>query len=168
VAWATATESNNNYFTLERSCNQNPFQWQTIDSISGAGNSSTVKDYSFRDNDLTTGECYYRLSQTDYDGVKTVFPLVSIDCQKNSGFNLVGVVPNPAVDELNVFFNTSTANVVHLSMMDMLGQRLVVKDVNPENGLNKVQLDISSLSAGVYFVKVDNGTNEFIKKVIKR
>jgi len=64
--WATATETNNDFFTIERSTNLN--DWEVLGFIDGAGNSSRPLQYVFTDYNPLSGISYYRLKQTDYDG----------------------------------------------------------------------------------------------------
>jgi hypothetical protein len=168
INWSTATETNNNFFTIKRSCDET-FQYQEIAKINVSGNSSVLKNYSYTDKDATpSGECYYQLSQTDFDGVETIFPIISIDCKQNANFSLIGVVPNPASDQVHIFFNTNKPDIIHITIIDILGQQIFYTSINPVNGLNTTDLDVTSLSVGSYFVKVDNGQISFIKKIVKK
>jgi len=63
--WSTATEINNDYFTVERSVDGENFE--VILTEKGAGNSSTQKDYRRYDEQPRVGYNYYRLSQTDFN-----------------------------------------------------------------------------------------------------
>ncbi|TVQ93864.1 MAG: hypothetical protein EA393_01670 [Bacteroidetes bacterium] len=64
--WATASEINNEVFTLERTTNMREIE--IIGSKPGAGNSNAVLRYSYTDRNPHPGISYYRLKQTDYDG----------------------------------------------------------------------------------------------------
>lgn len=77
--WSTASEINNDYFTLERSANGS--EWQKVTEIDGAGTSVSVLNYLYSDYDFSPNMInYYRLSQTDFDGtVKNSGEIVSID-----------------------------------------------------------------------------------------
>jgi hypothetical protein len=80
--WATASEKDNNYFTLERSIDGS--YWETITNMGGAGNSQEVLNYSYTDKTFKRGEInYYRLYQTDFNGEKEYFNVVSIDNSLN-------------------------------------------------------------------------------------
>lgn len=80
LQWVTATESNNDYFTIEHS--EDGENWQEIKKIYGAGNSSTTKKYSFYVNEPEKMVNYYRLKQTDFDGQNKKFKTIFVD---NSG-----------------------------------------------------------------------------------
>ena len=68
LQWQTATETNNNYFTVLRS--YNGLDFYPIAQIQGAGNSNEVLSYSYTDNMPYDGLNYYKLRQTDFDGTE--------------------------------------------------------------------------------------------------
>ena len=67
LEWITSTEINNDYFTLERSSDAQNFS--AIGIVNGAGNSNISLNYNFIDDSPLKGINYYRLKQTDFDGV---------------------------------------------------------------------------------------------------
>jgi hypothetical protein len=69
LAWITATETNNDYFEIQRS--SDGLNFRTIEVISGNGNSSQPKHYRFEDKSKEHHTYYYRLKQVDYDGSTT-------------------------------------------------------------------------------------------------
>ena len=76
IEWFTYTERNNHYFTLEYS--HDGINWKTIYQIAGAGN-SIEKQFYYKEHTVATNTIsYYKLSQTDFDGTKEVFPVISI------------------------------------------------------------------------------------------
>ena len=167
LSWITATEMNNNYFTIEKSCDEKSFSYQTIATIHGAGNSSTIKQYSYIDNN-SDGNCYYRLSQTDFNGTTKLFSPVSINCRENSNFNFVNTLPNPVENELNVIFTDTQNENIQLTITDILGQQIISKNILSESGLNNIFLDVSDFNAGVYIVKLNSDKQSFVKKIVKK
>lgn len=75
--WVTATEINNDYFTVENSIDG--INFTNIGVINGAGNSILQKDYHLHDYNVKNEINYYRLKQTDFDGKQTYSDLISID-----------------------------------------------------------------------------------------
>lgn len=75
LIWLIESETDCDYYTIERSINGT--EWEFIDNISASGSNS----YSISDNDFRNVINYYRLSQTDLDGNKMVYEneIVSID-----------------------------------------------------------------------------------------
>lgn len=64
--WFTVTESNNDYFSVERSTDG--INWNLVKTLKGAINSATILNYECFDEQPVTGTLYYRLKQTDLDG----------------------------------------------------------------------------------------------------
>ena len=96
LIWVTATETNNDYFTLERSIDG--IEWSHVTTVNGGGTSSTPHLYEHRDYSYTKDVVnYYRLSQTDYNGMREYFNIIPIDSQTNNSnceqyeyYNLTG------------------------------------------------------------------------------
>ena len=72
----------------------------------------------------------------------------------------IALYPNPAEDILYLF-NESTAEVTSIKVYDSLG-KLVLEQDNPST-----QIDITSLSPGLFFAHIENGNDSLVKKVIK-
>ena len=112
LQWETATENNNDFFTLERS--EDGDNWQLVTLVNGAGNSTEKNSYIYVDynyrQDLIN---YYRLSQTDNDGKKEVFNTVSIDNRNFS--NKILKTVNLMGQEVN---NHSISSGLHINIYD--------------------------------------------------
>lgn len=78
--WTTATERNNNYFTIERSLDG--IDWVLIGSVDGVGDSSTPSSYHLLDDHYQYTINYYRLGQVDIDGSRKDLGTVVIDNSK--------------------------------------------------------------------------------------
>lgn len=77
IEWATATELNNDFFTVQRTADFESFE--DIATIDGAGNSSSVLTYSHTDHSPYPGISYYRIKQTDFDGTVSFSPTVRVE-----------------------------------------------------------------------------------------
>jgi hypothetical protein len=77
IEWITASELNNDYFTLERS--NDGENWKRIHFINGAGNSSTISRYSFNDYEFKESVNYYKLTQVDFDGIGKESFIISVN-----------------------------------------------------------------------------------------
>lgn len=144
IIWTTATEKNNNYFIIEKS--QDCKYWITVDRIDGNGNSNTIINYSIFDYSPWIGMSYYRLTQVDYDGKFETFPIKS--CWFNEKFI---IYPNPAKDYLIIPINHK-----NIAIYNQSGCMIMIA----KEGSN----DISKLSKGLYFIKIENSTYSFIKQ----
>tara|TARA_R100001443_G_scaffold20619_2_gene32733 strand:+ start:3654 stop:6464 length:2811 start_codon:yes stop_codon:yes gene_type:complete len=97
LEWVVASQANNDYFTIERS--RDVYEWETIETITGAGNSNTQMSYSLIDDNALRGTYYYRLSQTDYDGTTKSFQPIAVTIKEErkeivKRTNLMGQIVN--------------------------------------------------------------------------
>ncbi len=77
IRWSTATETNNDYFVVERSLDMVTFT--NIGTVDGAGNSTTILNYNFKDITPQPALNYYRLKQIDFNGDASYSTIVSVD-----------------------------------------------------------------------------------------
>jgi hypothetical protein len=77
LKWSTASETNNDYFSLEKTTDGTSFSLVGI--VNGADNSFQQVDYNFTDFEVRPIINYYRLVQTDFDGKSTASEVISID-----------------------------------------------------------------------------------------
>jgi hypothetical protein len=108
--WATASEKDNDYFTLERSTDGE--NWEMISNTTGAGNSQEEINYSYTDKTYKRGEInYYRLSQTDFNGEKEYFNLVAIDNSLNQ--KKVVKIINSMGQEVDTFYSNGIYTIIY-------------------------------------------------------
>lgn len=83
ISWATATETNNDHFEIERS--SDAINFKKIKEISGSINSLETKKYTYIDSSPEAGINYYRLKQVDLNGEYKYTYIISVDnyCVKN-------------------------------------------------------------------------------------
>jgi len=95
LSWATLAEVNNDYFTIERSSDQNLFE--VVDTVNGNGNSTRLINYAYRDEIQFTGNLYYRLKQTDFNGNSETFDIAVVIVDTAEEEPDLKVYPNPLV-----------------------------------------------------------------------
>lgn len=84
--WVTASEVENDYFTLEYSIDGVDFN--EIDYIHGAGTTSETSEYEYRWNEAPEFDVvYFRLKQTDYNGEYSYSDVIVASHKKSSGAN---------------------------------------------------------------------------------
>ena len=81
LSWSTSSESNNDYFNIERS--EDGYNWNSIMTENGAGDSEIQIYYSFVDYNINRIINYYRLKQTDFDGKFKYSDIISVDNSDN-------------------------------------------------------------------------------------
>lgn len=89
LRWATASENNNDYFTIEKTRDGTYFY--NVAVIKGAGNSVQKLEYLYLDRDIEDGINYYILKQTDYDGKFKYSDIISVDNRKEASATLIKV-----------------------------------------------------------------------------
>jgi hypothetical protein len=89
LTWVSATETNNDFYTLERSIDAT--NWVSVSNINGAGNSNTNLFYEYKDYDASSSLNYYRLKQTDRNGQFKYYNIISIDDTKVPSKQLIKV-----------------------------------------------------------------------------
>jgi len=76
--------------------------------------------------------------------------------------------PNPAENEVNVRFNSNSAQVIDFYVQDLTGKVVQTSTVNAAEGTNLVVLGTEELSSGMYFLKINTGgTQQSIQFVVK-
>lgn len=159
--WQTRQETNNDYFTAERSATADATSYTTIARIESHGNSSAVQHYSFTDQFPLAGDNYYRLKQTNADGNYSYSATVYIRYTGKSG---ITIFPNPATDLLTIQgLKASGKNTV--SIYDLHGrllQRFIVQSVSSHS------FSVHQLSTGTYIISVQTGSSTERLKFVKK
>lgn len=156
--WITASETNNNYFTLERS--KDGLEWEEVVKVPGAGNSTIEIKYNAVDQYPYAGNSYYRLKQTDKDGRISISKINKIKVADNRP--ALKTYPNPGID--NIYLEGPPEDLKALHFYDING-RNVSKQVQmtPING-SKIRLNISALAPGMYLIRSGNKSLPFYKQ----
>ena len=166
IQWATASETNNDFFTVEKSADAVNFE--PLAKVAGAGNSSSIRNYSTYDNNPINGTTYYRLKQTDYNGAFTYSSVISVD-NAWTDVNVTNVHPNPTTNNINFDFYTSLSGKVIVRIYDYMGRLVDEENQNVNEGNSSLQAKMENLSSGVYFLKVafDKTGDIIVTKVVK-
>ena len=154
--WSTATEINNDYFTIERSSDGLNFESLLI--AKGSGNTTSQINYANSDEDPIHGISYYRLKQTDFDGNFSYSHIVSVSSQLDEDYK---IYPNPNESGLLKISSGGTSGF-EVKIIDALG-RVIYNEYTKDS---TIQLDLTSFGKGVYIVSATSNDLHFIKKVI--
>jgi hypothetical protein len=168
INWITATEQNNDYFTIQRS--EDLVVFNDIAVVEGAGNSNAPLTYTANDEFPISGKnVYYRLMQTDYNGDFEIFKPVATMCIANSN-DVITVYPNPATDVVNVRMDIGADDKGVISIYNGFGQVVKQQIIEPTQGQNIYSLQLSDLSSGQYFVSfsMDNKSYPVQKLMVTR
>ncbi len=158
LKWATATESNNNGFDVERSADGKAFT--SIGFVKGIGTSEKQQNYQMTDAKPISGINYYRLKQIDNDGKFTYSNTITLAMEKGTEETL-RIYPNPTHKEITVSYPLSTKATI--SLFSAAGQ--LMKQMTTESNLTTI--DLEAMPVGIYFVKIQTESDAFTQKFIK-
>lgn len=143
--WATATEYNNDYFSIERAGEEMGFA--LLDTMDGAGVSYSPLTYRAFDEAPLDGVNYYRLRQTDFDGTYDFSNVVSVNFKEA---DYIHCYPNPVANQL--FINTNQ----HLRAIRLIAVTGLVAWERNGDFSGEIMIDLSSLSSGCYLLQAIN------------
>jgi hypothetical protein len=152
TSWKTASETDNDYFTVERSYDAVSFT--PVGKIKGAGNSTSTRSYSFEDKELLPGTIYYRLRQTDFNGAFNYSQTIATRFSPLKGS--LYLVPNPAESKTELVYNASGKLKTTIRVLDMRGLVVYKTEMLTEEGMNSYLLDLQKLQPGIFAVILSN------------
>ena len=168
LEWETATEIDNALFEIERRADAG---WESIGEVAGAGSSSSLKSYTYRDH-FSTGTANarlrYRLTCVDRQGAKKIVgELEAVLNEIPQSFTLGQNYPNPFNPTTAISFQLSADDRVLLTIFDALGREVAVL-VNEEKpaGTYKATWNATGLPSGVYFYRLQAGAFVETKKLL--
>ena len=163
LVWITSSEINNDFFTIEKSIDGETFE--VVGIVKGAGNSSEIKSYNSLDKSPYIGTSYYRLKQTDFDGSFEYSDLVPVDVEGD--ISNPTIYPNPITNNGVLEFSTNSTEVTVVTIYDVSGRIILSNQHTTNKGINKIQLETTALTNGMYFISLKIGNNKTNLKFIK-
>ena len=133
-------------------------EWVEKNRIDGAGNSSSLLNYSTYDANPYIGVSYYRLKQTDFDGVFSYSNMVTVNINNP---NSLSIYPNPTNDIITITGNEY--DLKDIKVLNSLGQDVTRLTKFDKQGKEIVIIDLSALSKGVYIVKTETTAQRIYK-----
>ena len=165
--WVTASELNNESFTVERS--QNGLDFSPILTLDGAGTTNLKTTYRAEDKSPFSGLSYYRLLQVDFDGTKSYSSVVAVRISENN-LGVTAIYPNPVrPDEfLTINYSADADGELNIQCVDLTGRMIVSHTTRIKLGANKIEIRIPVSAAGVYILNLSsNEKNEKVKIVMQ-
>jgi hypothetical protein len=176
LKWATATEKNCDRFEVERSV-INTYNWVAAGIVQASGTGTSVKNYSFSDNNLQAGKYQYRLKMIDFNGSYEYSNIAETDIALPKNFELSQNFPNPFNPSTRINYSIPFDSKVILEVFSLTGER-VSQLVNNDQSAGYYSVDFNSshinknISSGVYFYriialnKISGNTTSEIKKMM--
>ncbi len=158
--WVTASETNNAYFDLERSADGQTFE--TVTRIDGQGTTLERTAYTWIDAQPLSGENYYRLKQTDFDGIFSYSNIVYYDFTQAWQ---VSTYPNPTQSKLYIRSSEQLSEKVTLGLFNQQGQQVQTWQLAKDSA--EYEISLEGLPQGVYFLKTFNSAYPLSTKIVK-
>ena len=158
--WTTATEINNDYFTVERSLDGRTFE--KIATIAGQGNTSEISRYFHADKNPATGINYYRLKQTDFDGQFAYSDIKTVEFKAK---NHIEVYPTLVQNNITIETNDESSISTSVEVRDLTGR--IIKSLRLADQSSKHEIMLNELVPGNYFITIFNEENIETFKIIK-
>ncbi len=160
VDWSTASETNNDYFTIERSFDGRDFQ--AIGTVPGKGTTTDLSVYTFLDKNPERGINYYRVKQTDFDSQYSYSRVVNA---KFEGENYFQIFPTIVEDYLTIHRSTENNLESTIIIHDITGRSFKTSVI--ENDEFEKELLLENFIPGVYFISIYNNESVETYKIIK-
>lgn len=145
VEWSTASEVDNDYFTVWRS--KNNLQFEPVYQVNSKGKSQSKQTYSWTSDRIEDEVVYYRLSQTDLNGETTFFDTETLLPCKTDVLVSINEEGNLVV---------SGNDIVELRIIDIAGKTVFASSLKN----NEQFIQLTNISSGVYTVSLLNKTGE--------
>jgi hypothetical protein len=161
LEWKTASETNNDFFTVERSTDLK--SWNAIQTLPGAGTTLEERVYNTSDDGPATGWNYYRIRQTDFDGTSSVTRPRQVFIGRGHDMK-VRVYPNPTQNRFRIQ-STTLLQPEHVTLFDLMGRPV---SVSCERDDHDLVIDMTTVPVGVYLLQVTQGTSREIIRVARQ
>jgi hypothetical protein len=156
LRWATATETNNKGFGIERQLTSEA-AWQSVGYLA-SGNNATGGTYEYTDKSLTNAafspQAYYRLRQEDQDGKVSYSPVAVVSRQAVAASSDLLLSPVPVTgSNISLTFAEANQGGAEITITNTQGQRLFSQTTQASADA-ALSLPVERLAAGVYIVSV--------------
>lgn len=153
LTWITASETNNDYFIIEKS--YDALSFHEIGRLDGAGNSSQLKSYNFTDNNFKELS-YYRITQVDYDGTSKSENIMILDFDIKNNIDIYY-----SEDNIKILLNNNQQTNIQLITIN--GS---VIDNKISYSENIYEINRKTLPRGVYLFRIKTGNSTKTLKII--
>ena len=161
--WQTATEINSEYFEIERSLDG--INWESLGRLAAAGNSNTLREYVFMDNNPVAGDNYYRLLQMDFDGKYEYFGPVHQFISREDLVSDISLFPNPSTaGRITIKTNSPMKSGDMIELYDFSGRLLFSQQINET--ANQIHIGLPDYPKGIYYIRFIGSDRQISKKLI--
>lgn len=154
--WQTSSETNNNYFEIQRS--ENGFPFKTVALMFALEEGSNGGEYKFRDETpfiINTNEVIYRLVQVSMDGKSSFLASEKIHPNKLTPIGTAQIGPNPVQSALQLNLESGMTREISLKIYNLSGQMVYSTKLRMNPGFNMFSVyEMSRFVPGNYLVEL--------------
>ena len=165
LKWITATEINNDFFSIERS--KDGIHFEVLSTQKGAGNSTETRVYTSVDNQPLSGISYYRLKQTDFDGQFSYSKIQSVNMVSISE-TMITHYPNPVEEAVKFVYGSNSNTTATYIVYDAVGKVVSEGSQKAKIGQNDLVINFATLSNGVYLIQMNIDGKIITEKFLKQ
>jgi hypothetical protein len=152
LQWTTASESNSNFFLIERS--NNAQSYEAIGRVNAKGFSATASKYNFTDASPKNGKNFYRLAMTDRDGKVKYSTIVSITNSISQTIDIKQMHLSAATQTFTAKIDSEKTQPANIVITDISGRNVFMTGIVLQKGMNSIVKSTPPISKGIYHVRL--------------
>jgi hypothetical protein len=162
--WSTSAEYNSKQFEIEKS--YDGISFHNLTNVLAAGNSSTLRQYTYLDKEKPAEVNYYRLKMVDLDNRNKMSSVIVIRNPKV--VQNVFVLNNPFTDYIDVRFAKIPQGKVKFVLTDISGKTLAIAEYSrAAQSILRFNTNSKLLSSGIYILQTGVDGKSYTSKVLK-
>jgi hypothetical protein len=162
LTWNTASEFNNDYFTVEHSTDGTTFE--EIGQVKGAGNSNMLLNYSFPDVHPHQGLNYYRIKQTDFNGRGSYSEIEVVEFSEEQ--MVMRISPNPSTGLFWIELKMPVSAGMNLSITNAIGKTIYTVEHGFSPKSMQFEMNLSNQPEGMYILQLKLPQGIYTKQLI--
>ena len=165
LTWSTATESNSDYFQIERSIDRRLFE--ETGQVKAAGISQRKSEYNYTDIGIPVTEgttIQYRLKQVDMDGRFDYSKIVELEIGEVSSILNLSAFPNPVREVLTL--QVGYQGPTSVKILSTTGKIVFSSEFDPGITFEEIQIPVTDWAAGVYSISVTGTKTQKSQQIV--
>lgn len=158
ITWQTLSEIGNDFFTIQKS--ENATDWFDLSDLAAKGGNGEGAKYSYIEEEVS-GTYFYRIINTDLDGQRQYFDIMTTDCDSDISMTVV----NPFTETLEITFNPISEGYSELSVESLDGKKVYNEIVQGDP--NRISIPSSEWTTGTYIITIKQNSQYITQKVVK-
>jgi hypothetical protein len=163
LLWKTVTESNSDYFSVERSANG--INYEAIGRVNATGFSSNIINYNFTDATPLKGINYYRLVMIDKDNSFEYSNIVTI-ARQAQGISILSAQVFTGKKQVSINVASAQNKKATLAVFDVNGRQFLNERIELQKGLNNISKNITLAAKGIYYVRLYTENETQVKSTL--